>query len=131
MIRPILFSLLAALLTAVPAAAEAPRIGFAEQAPASADAALAQSIAAAWNPGGLDAAARQTRVVVLVLFGPDARPEQVVLVDSDGPTPAATEAAFQSARSAALRALLGGAEVPEAALKAGLELVFDPRVGVS
>ncbi len=134
---PRLSPLLLALLLAVPALADGARttsgapLDGAGLVPATAAEVLAQKIGAAWNVAGLDEAARQTRIVVLVQVGPDGRPGQITLVESDGPTPAATEAAFASARRAVVRAMADGVDLPEQARKAGLELVFDARSGVA
>lgn len=135
MTRPLRLSpLLLALLLAGPALANGPRTtdgapsGQVSETPAQT---LARKIGAAWNIEGLDEVARQTRIVVLVQIGPDGQPESITLVESDGPTVAATEAVFTSARSAVMRAMAEGLELPERARKAGLELVFDMRARVS
>ena len=69
------------------------------------------------------------RVVLRVTFAPDGKVADVALTDSDATTAEATEAAFQAARRAVLRADAAGLALPKGAVESGLELVFDPRQG--
>ncbi len=89
--------------------------------------ALRLQIASFWHSGATEGPL--PRVVLRVSFRPDGKVADVVLTESDGDTPASTEAAFQSARRAVLRADAAGLALPAGVAEAGLELVFDPDLG--
>jgi hypothetical protein len=90
--------------------------------------ALRLQIGSYWNLG--DASASAPRVVLRVTFAPDGRVADVALIGSDAASAEATEAAFQAARRAVLRADAAGLVLPDGVVEGGLELVFDPGAGL-
>ena len=91
---------------------------------------FSRAVGSKWNLGSASTDALRTTIVIRVTFGPDAIPTGFELVDSDGPTEAATQTAFEAGRRAVQRAALqGGLPLPPE--KYGtwkvLELVFDPN----
>jgi hypothetical protein len=89
--------------------------------------ALRAQIGAFWNVA--NAQGTPPRVVLRVTFAPDGKVAEVTLIGSDDASAEATEAAFQAARRAVLRADAAGLLLPEGVVQGGLELVFDPGVG--
>ncbi len=83
-----------------------------------------------WNLGSASTDALRTTIVVRVSFSPDGQPTDIELLESDGPTEAATSTAFSAARRAVLRAHQDGG-IPLPADKYDtwrvLDLVFDPN----
>ena len=90
---------------------------------------IAKRISSRWNldqPGGA-----KVRVVVRVEFDDQAYASDVILLESDGATTEATEAAFDAARRAVLRASRnadGGLGLTPEQARAGLILTFDPNL---
>lgn len=83
-----------------------------------------------WNLGSASTDALRTTIVVRVSFSPEGQPTDIELLESDGPTEAATSTAFSAARRAVLRASQDGG-IPLPADKYDtwrvLDLVFDPN----
>jgi hypothetical protein len=83
-----------------------------------------------WNLGSASTDALRTTVVIRVTFGPDASPTGFELVESDGPTDAATRTAFEAGRRAIIRASGdGGIPLPLDKYETWkvLELEFNPN----
>jgi hypothetical protein len=65
---------------------------------------FSRAIGNKWNLGSASTDALRTTIVIRVTFGPDATPQDFELIQSDGPTDAATQTAFEAARRAIIRA---------------------------
>ena len=82
-----------------------------------------------WNLGSASTDALRTTIVIRVTFGPDAAPQGFELIESDGPSAAATQTAFEAARRAIIRASGdGGIPLPPEKYETWkvLELEFNP-----
>jgi hypothetical protein len=91
---------------------------------------FSRAIGSKWNLGSASTDALRTTIVVRVTFSPDGQPTGIELIDSDGPTEAATTTAFEAARRAIQRASLqGGIPLPPDKFETWkvVELVFDPN----
>lgn len=91
--------------------------------------ALAEPIADMVAPCWLPAKNSTATVKVRVLMTPDAMPETVTLISSDGASRAATEEAFKAARRAVLRCAGNGYALDRASYDRWreIEMTFDPR----
>ena len=89
---------------------------------------LADSVGRMWNLGAASAEALQSRITVRVCLTEDGRPQNLILLAADGPTEAAVDRLFQTARRAVLRAGMdGGLPLPADTKDTWrvLDLVFD------
>ena len=89
---------------------------------------IAMRISRYWNLDPLDGA--KVRVVVRVEFDAAGYASDVILLESDGATKVATDAAFDAAQRAVLRASRnadGGLGLTPEQAQAGLILTFDPN----
>jgi hypothetical protein len=91
---------------------------------------FSRSISQKWNLGSASTDALRTTIAVRVTFAQDATPTNFELIESDGPSEAATTTAFEAARRAIQRAALqGGIPLPADKYDTWkvVELVFDPN----
>ncbi len=89
---------------------------------------ISSAIARRWNLGAASTDVLSTMVVIRVTFGPDGRPIDFQLIESNGPTQAAVENLFSIARRAVNRTHAeGGIPLPPDKYETWrvLELVFD------
>jgi len=89
---------------------------------------ISSSIARKWNLGASSTDALRTMVVVRVSFAPDGRPTGFELIEADGPSQAAIDNIYRTARSAVSRAHAdGGLPLPPDKFETWrvLDLVFD------
>lgn len=88
------------------------------------------AIGSKWSLGAVSTDAMRTTIVVRVSFDPTGRPTDIQLIESDGPSQAATDAAFGAARSAIIRAAReGGIPFPPDKYETWkvVDFVFDPN----
>jgi hypothetical protein len=91
---------------------------------------FSRAIGSKWNLGSASTDALRTTIVIRVTFAQDGKPVDFELIESDGPSEAATTTAFEAARRAIQRASLqGGIPLPPDKYDTWkvLELVFDPN----
>ena len=83
-----------------------------------------------WNLGSVSTEVMSTTIMILVTFSPEGAPISIDLLESDGPSEAATNTAFSTARRAVLRAHQeGGIPLPPDKYDTWreIEMVFDPN----
>lgn len=88
------------------------------------------AIGGKWSLGTVSSDAMRTTIVVRVTFDQSGKPTDIKLIESDGPTPEATNTAFSAAKSAIVRAYReGGIPLPPDKYETWkvLDLVFDPN----
>ena len=88
------------------------------------------AIGGKWSLGTVSTEVMNTTIVVRVSFDPSGKPTDIKLLDSNGPSQAATDVAFRTARSAIVRAYQeGGIPLPSDKYETWkvLDLVFDPN----
>ncbi|MES2144937.1 MAG: cell envelope biogenesis protein TolA, partial [Pseudomonadota bacterium] len=91
---------------------------------------FSRAIGSKWNLGSASTDALRTTIAVRVTFSPDGQPTNIELIETDGPTEAATTTAYEAARRAIQRAALqGGLPLPPDKYDTWkvVELVFDPN----
>jgi hypothetical protein len=91
---------------------------------------IKRAIGSKWNLGTASTDALGTTIMILVTFSPEGAPVSIDLMESDGPTQAATDTAFGAARRAVLRAHQeGGIPLPRDKYDTWreIEMVFDPN----
>lgn len=90
--------------------------------------AIADGVGRMWNLGAASAEALQSRISVRVCLTEDGRPKNLILLAAEGPTEAAVDMLFETARRAILRAgANGGLPLPKDNGDSWrvLDLVFD------
>lgn len=88
------------------------------------------SIGGKWSLGAVSSDTLRTTIVVRVSFDPTGKPTDIKLIESDGPSQAATDTAFSAARSAIIRAAReGGIPFPPDKYETWkvVDFVFDPN----
>jgi len=88
------------------------------------------AIGSKWSLGAVSTDTMRTTIVVRVRFSPAGMPEDIQLIESDGPSQAATDTAFSAARSAIIRAAReGGIPFPPGKYETWkvVDFVFDPN----
>src|SRR5690606_6114815 len=88
------------------------------------------AIGSKWSLGTVSTEVMSTTIVVRVSFDPTGRPTDIQLIESDGPSQAATDVAFGAARSAIIRAAReGGIPFPPDKYETWkvVDFVFDPN----
>lgn len=88
------------------------------------------AIGSKWSLGAVSTDTMRTTIVVRVRFSPAGMPESIDLIDSNGPSQAATDTAFSAARSAIIRAAReGGIPFPPGKYETWkvVDFVFDPN----
>ncbi|GAB1364586.1 hypothetical protein MASR1M32_38220 [Rhodobacter sp.] len=128
----------AALAEAAQAPAETPETSGGSNAPSTAGPPLnageigdvRASIGSKWSLGAVSTDTMRTTIVVRVSFDPTGKPTDIKLIESDGPSQAATDTAFSAARSAIIRAAReGGIPFPPDKYETWkvVDFVFDPN----
>jgi hypothetical protein len=87
------------------------------------------AIGGKWSLGAVSSDTLRTTIVVRVNFDPTGKPTSIDLIESDGPSQAATDTAFSAARSAIIRAAReGGIPFPPDKYETWkvVDFVFDP-----
>ena len=87
------------------------------------------AIGGKWSLGAVSTDTMRTTIVVRVSFDPTGKPTDIQLLESDGPSQAATDTAFSAARSAIIRAAReGGIPFPPDKYETWkvVDFVFDP-----
>jgi hypothetical protein len=86
------------------------------------------AVSACWNLGSASTDAMNTTVVVMVDMAADGKPTNIELVSSDGPTPEATNIAYEAARRAVLRCGIHGYKLPADKYDqwSQIEMTFNP-----
>lgn len=88
------------------------------------------AIGGKWSLGAVSTDTMRTTIVVRVSFDPTGKPTDIKLLESDGPSQAATDTAFSAARSAIIRAAReGGIPFPPDKYETWkvVDFVFDPN----
>ena len=88
------------------------------------------AIGSKWSLGAVSTDTMRTTIVVRVTFDPTGKPTDIQLIESDGPSQAATDTAFSAARSAIIRAAReGGIPFPPDKYETWkvVDFVFDPN----
>ena len=88
------------------------------------------AIGGKWSLGAVSSDTLRTTIVVRVSFDPTGKPTSIDLIESDGPSQAATDTAFSAARSAIIRAAReGGIPFPPDKYETWkvVDFVFDPN----
>lgn len=88
------------------------------------------AIGSKWSLGAVSTDTMRTTIVVRVRFSSAGMPEDIQLIESDGPSQAATDTAFSAARSAIIRAAReGGIPFPPDKYETWkvVDFVFDPN----
>lgn len=88
------------------------------------------AIGGKWSLGSVSTEVMRTTIVVRVTFDQSGKPTDIKLLESDGPSQAATDVAFSTAKSAIVRAYQdGGIPLPPDKYDTWkvLDLVFDPN----
>ncbi|MFZ1481388.1 MAG: hypothetical protein WAT25_11520, partial [Paracoccaceae bacterium] len=88
------------------------------------------AIGGKWSLGAVSTETLRTTIVVRVSFDPTGKPTDIRMLESDGPSQAATDTAFSAARSAIIRAYReGGIPFPPDKYETWkvVDFVFDPN----